>query len=305
MSEDGLQQGIAYFERAIARDPRFALPYTALADCYAVLAVFGVVAPRAAYPQARDAVTKALAIEPDSARAHTSLGHIMVQYEHDWAEGEREYRRAIELDPNYAMTYHYLALLLGFQGRMDEAIVEMRRAQMIEPLARLFSANVGVLLYHARRFDAAVHQLERTLEIDSGFDHARSVLGRTYLALGDTTRAIEEFSHVRGVGPGSRSELAGAYATAGRPEQARTELARLLLESRRRYVSAYDISTVYAALDDKSRALRWLGRAVDERSQLVNHVWTDPALDPIREDPRFARIAQRVGRASPEEPQPL
>ena len=165
----------------------------------------------------------------------------------------------------------------------------MRRAQALEPLALIFSANIGMIHYYARRYDDAIAQLQATLATDSGFDHARAYLGRTYLRLGETRKAIEQFERCTNVTFGSVADLPAAYALGGRRDESRAALEQLLDRSRHRYVSLYDIAIVYAALDDVEQALTSL-----EHARELPFVVLDPAFDALRCEPRFQHIVARV-----------
>jgi DNA-binding winged helix-turn-helix (wHTH) protein/tetratricopeptide (TPR) repeat protein len=287
-----IQDAIA--ERAVARDPDFALAYACLADCYAVLSVFGGGAPHDLFPKARAAVVRALEIDPELATAHAELGHIRLVYDLDFEGAEQAYRRALEIDPHSAMAHHYMGLLLIARGELDEALQSIRRAQALEPLALNFNANIGMTHYYARRYREAARQLETTLAMDVGFDHARSYLGRAYLRVGEFERAIQEFQRRTSVTIGSVADLPAAYALAGRTRDAAAELELLLRAQTERYVSAFDIATIYAALNVPGGALEWLDRAIDQRAQPIMFLAVDPAFDGLRADRRFAPLLLRL-----------
>lgn len=289
-----LEQALGYLEQAVARDPEFALAYACLADCYAVFSVFGGGAPHDLFPKARAAVVRALEIDPELAAAHAELGHIRQVYDLDFEGAEQAYRHALELDPHSTMAHHYMGLLLIARGELDEALQSIRRAQALEPLALNFNANIGMTHYYARRYREAVRQLETTLGMDGGFDHARSYLGRAYLRVGQFERAIQEFRRRTSVTIGSVADLPAAYALAGRTEDAMAELELLLRVAKDRYVSAFDIATIYAALNVPECALEWLDKAIDQRAQPIMFLAVDPVFDTLRADPRFARLLRRL-----------
>ncbi len=293
-SSSSLARALGYLEQAVARDPSFALAHACLADCYAVLAVFGGGAPHEVFPKAIAAVTKALEIDPELAEAHAELGHIHLVYELDLGSAEREFRRALAIDPESAMAHHYMGLLWIARGDLDRALASVRRAQARAPLALNFNANVGMILYYARRYEEAVTQLETTLGMDAAFDHARSYLGRACLRLGDFDRAIAEFQSRSSTTIGSTADLPSAYALAGRTAEAEAELERLLNDATRRFVSAYDLATVHAALGDREAALDSLERAIEQRAQPINFLGVDPAFDALRRDARFERMVARL-----------
>lgn len=294
-TEASLLQAIAFYQQAIARDPNYALAYTGLADSYAVLGVFGIRPPQEVYPKARQAVEKALSIDPDLAAAHSALGHIKVQYDYDWEGAVREYARAIQLDPTLALAYHRRGRLSALQGDIDRALADSERAQQLEPLwlaPRVAAAN---FLYDARRYDESIRHIEQVLALDERSDGARAILVRDLLASGDSERALRELDKRPIQAPGSNAFRAQALALSGRRKEALAELDRVLKLSRERYVASYDIALIYTALSDTEHAFQWLERAIDDRSTLINAMAQDPMLDGLHTDPRFAALARRIG----------
>jgi DNA-binding winged helix-turn-helix (wHTH) protein/TolB-like protein/Tfp pilus assembly protein PilF len=294
-SEPSLRAAIAYFEQAIARDPQYALAYSSLADSYAVMGVFGMRAPHEVFPKARQAVEKALSIDPDLAAAHSALGHIKAQYEHDWDGAAREYTRAILLDPSLAITYHRIGRLYAMQGDTERALVASERAQQLEPLWLWPRVAAGDFLYYARRYDESIGVVEQVLALDDRGDGARSCLIRGLIAKGDYDRALVELNKRPLQAPGSNAFRAQALALAGRRAEALAELDRALKLSKERYVAAYDIAMIYAALADSENAFLWLEHAMEDRSTLINFLAQDPTFDALRADPRFASLVQRIG----------
>ena len=291
---DSLEKALGYLELSVARDPAFALAHACLADCYAVFAVFGGGMPHDIFPKALAAVTRALALDPELAEAHAELGHIRMVYDLDLYAAEKSLLRALEINLHSAMAHHYMGLLLIARGQLDDALVSIRRAQALEPLALNFNANIGMIHYYSRRYEEAVVQLETTLAMDTGFDHARSLLGRAWLRLGQFDRAIREFRSRSSTTIGSAADLPAALALAGRTANATAEFERLLDPPKGRYVSAFDVATVYAALGMTADTLDWLERAIDQRAQPINFLGVDPAFDSLRAEPRFERILKRL-----------
>lgn len=291
---DGYLRSIDFFEQAIARDPDYPLPYVGLADSYTMLAVFGVMAPMDAFPSALAAAQRALEIDSGLGEAHASLAHIRLQYEGDFEAAERGYQRAISIAPRYAIVHMWYGLLLAWSGRFDESLARLQYAQQLEPLQLGTSANIGMILYFSRRYDEAIDWLLKLLDAEPGMDHARSFLGRAYLRKGDYDAAIREFAQRSSPTVSSQSDLASAYALAGRRQEALAELDRLLALSRERYVSSYDIAAIHVALGDADAAFEALDRAVQERAQPLGHVWMDPAFDAVREDPRMTQLLARL-----------
>jgi DNA-binding winged helix-turn-helix (wHTH) protein/TolB-like protein/Tfp pilus assembly protein PilF len=294
-TEPSLLQAIGFFEQAIARDPNYALAYASLADTYALLGIFGMRAPHEVFPKARSAVEKALAIDPDLAAAHSALGHIKMMYEHDWDGADREYQRALQLDPSLALTYHRRGLLYAIQGDIDHALEANERAQQLEPLWLAPKGAAGNFLYLARRYDESIQLCEKVLALDAGADNARSFLIRSLIATGDYERAIAEYDKRPLKMPGSNANRAQALALSGRRAEALGELDRVLKLSKERYVPAYDIAAIYAALADTENTFLWLERAIDDRSTLMVFLARDPMFDAFHSDPRWAGLVQRIG----------
>ena len=294
-TEPSQLQAIAFFEQAIARDPNYALAYSGLADSYAVLGVFGMRAPNDVYPKARRAVDRALAIDPDLAAAHSALGHIKMQYEYDWEGAAREYARAIQLDSSLAVTYQRRGRLYALQGDTDRAVAEAERAQQLEPLWLGPRAAAAGFLYNAKRYDESIRVVEQALALDERADGARSMLIRDLIGKGDYERALREIGKRPIQSPGSNAFRAQALALSGRRKEALAELDRVLKLSKQRYVAAYDIALIYAALADTGNVFRWLDRAIEDRSTLVTFLAQDPMLDALHADPRFAALVQRIG----------
>ncbi len=293
-NEAGLRQALADFEQAVERDPQFALAHVGVAEAHSILGVFGVVAPRDTFPQARSAVDRALELAPELGEAYASLGHIKMQYEHDWSGAERAYRRAIELSPTFPRGPQWYGLLLGCQGRFEESIAQLRRSQELEPAQPIYSALIGMVLMYQRRYDDAIEQLQLTLEMDPNFPTVNTYLAAAYLRHGDYERAMEHLARARTLAPGSQGYLGQIHALSGRRAAALQEIERLMALSKQRYVSAYDIATIYAALGEADKTFEWLDRAFEERSPLIAWLRWDAVFDGIRSDARYAALATRL-----------
>jgi DNA-binding winged helix-turn-helix (wHTH) protein/TolB-like protein/tetratricopeptide (TPR) repeat protein len=294
-TEASLLQSTDFYQQAIARDPNYALAYAGLADNYALLGVIGARAPNEVFPLAHRAIGKALSIDPNLAAAHSALGHILVQYDRDWVGAAREYALAVQLDPFMAVTHHRLGRLYMMQGDVERALAESARAQQLEPLWLATKTAVGAFLYDAERFDESIQIVEQVLALDDRADMARSILIRDLLGKGDYDRALRELDKRPLQAPGSNAFRAQALALSGRRPEAVTELHRLLKLSKERYVAAYDIALVYAALGDTENTFRWLEGAMADRSTLINFLAQDPVLDFLHADPRFAELVKRIG----------
>jgi eukaryotic-like serine/threonine-protein kinase len=297
-TEEGVRTAIRYFEKAIAEDPHYAPSYTGLSDAYSVLGDYGYLPPGEAFPKAKDAALKAVEIDDASAEAHASLGMAMNALDRDWAGAEREFKRAIELNPGYATAHHWYAVLLADFARFDEAIAEIRRARELDPVSSTINANVGILLYDARRFDESREALDRALELDPDFASTRGWLGLLYLEKKSDDSAITEMRKAVTLSKGSTqfvAMLGYAYATSGRKGEARRILDELAVTSRHRYVPSYYIAFIYVGLKETDQAMQWLQKAYDERSNHLQYINVDPPLDPLRSDPRFRDLVRRVG----------
>lgn len=299
-TEKGLKDAIRDFEKAIKEDPRFALAYTGLADAYSILASYSLeyVPPREAFPKAKIAAEKALALDDHLAEAHTSLGMIKFYYDWDWAGAEAEFKRALELNPGYPQAHQYYADLVKSFGRFDEALREMREALSLDPLSYSANTGIGHVLYLSREYDKAIDHYRKVIESDPTFVPARLWFGRPYLQKGMFREAIEQveeavkLSHETTV---SLATLGQAYAAAGRMTDAKRVLDKLLTRGAHQYVPSYWIALVYASMGNKDKAIEYLEKALLERSSWL--VWADvePRFDTLRSDPRFTSLLTRIG----------
>jgi Tfp pilus assembly protein PilF len=217
-----------------------------------------------------------------------------VQYEHDWPGAEHAYRRALELDPTSARASQWFGLLLGIQGRFEEGIAQLRRAQSLEPAVPAFSALIGMLMIYQRRYDDAIGQLQLTLEADPDLPTTNTYLAAAFLRRGEYDKAKEYLGRLKSLAPGSQGYLGQLHALSGRRTDALQEIERLLELSKQRYVSAYDIATIYASLGEVDATFEWLARAFEERSQLIGWLRWDAVFDGIRADVRYAEMAGRL-----------
>jgi serine/threonine protein kinase/Flp pilus assembly protein TadD len=297
---DGFNKGLGLFQQAIDTDPSYALAYAGLADSYAMLGDYSVLAPREAFPRAEAAATTALKLDDNLAEGHTSLAFVKMAYQWDWAAADREFRRAIELNPNYATAHQWYASYLVMMGRFDDSIREIKRAQELDPLSRIINANLGLHYYYARKFDESVEQLKKTISLDESFAVAHQYLGRTYIQKGMYREAIAELERARELSsnaPEVVASLGHAYAVAGRTGDAQKVLADLDEIAKERYVLPYFRAAVYTGLGDRDQAFQWLERAYEERHPGLVLVNIDPRFDSLRSDPRFTDLIHRLGVA--------
>jgi len=297
-SEEGFQKAIEHFNRATEKDPGYALAYTGLADCYALLGTYALLEPGEGFPKAKAATMKALALDPQLAEAHTSLANILTSYDWDFAKAEEEFKRAIELNPNYPTARQWYAEYLQVMGRFDEAVAEIRRAQQLDPLSLIISAVAGRIYYCARRYDEAIGELEKTIQIERRFGPAYAFLCEAYLKKGMYEKAILAAQEPVKFAPGTSvylTILGNAYATSGKRDEAEKVLAELTELSKRQYVQPSYMSLLYSGLGDKERALEWLEKAYVNRDDRLIFVISDPMIDNIRSDSRFQELVRRIG----------
>ena len=287
---------IEKLEAATDLDADFALAHTALANAHVLLGVFGLAAPLDVFPKARAAASTALRLNDTLADAHLQLGHIASMFELNRSGADSHLRRALELDERSAMAHHHMALLAMAAGQFDEALVWMRRALDLQPLAANIRANIGMILYYAGRYPEAVDQLTATLEI-TDFAHARSLLGRCWLRLGQPEKALGQFALRTEACIGSAADELAALAIAGRLEDSYAQHDALLAARATGYVSAYDLATVYAAQGLPVQALDWLEMALDERAQPIIALGVDPAFHDLNHEPRFRALLRRLRQA--------
>jgi TolB-like protein/Flp pilus assembly protein TadD len=292
-----LKKSIDYFEQAIAADPNYALAYAGIADAYVLLPGYSAGTPRDCYPKAKAAAKKALELDETLAEAHTTLAMAIWLYDFDSSQATREFQRAIELNPNYATAHHWFSLGLASLGRFDDAIAEGKRAVELDPLSLVINADLGADYYLARRYDEAIAQQRKTLEMDPGFYYAHFILGEALAAKGAFEQAIEEYrkAHALDDDPWVLGLLGHAYASSGNKTEALKILDQLKELSTQRYVSAYSFAILYLGLGDKQEALRWLEQSYQDRAGSdIAWIRVYSLLDPLRGDPRFEALAEKI-----------
>jgi eukaryotic-like serine/threonine-protein kinase len=295
-----IKRAAEYFRQAIDKDPTYALAWAGLTDCYVLDSFYSGLAPKEAASKAKEAAGRTLALDDTLAEPHAALAYVKTIYDWDWPGAEREFKRAIELNPNYATAHHWYCLYLVAAGRPDEAIAEVRRAQEADPLAPTLRSTAGVVFYQARRYEQAVEQLHKALEMDPNFPGGHLWLGLVYEQMGRSEEAIAELHKAASLSGGEPPDLSlqgHVYASAGRSAEAQRVLAELKGLSKRRYVAPFDIALVYAGLGEKRQALEWLERAYEDHSFRVTWIKVWPQLDPLRGEPRFQDLLRRMGLA--------
>ncbi len=292
------RRAIGYFQQAIDAEPFYAAAYAGLANCYAELGYYTLGTPEETFPKARAAALQALEIDSASAVAYSVLGRFHQFYSWDFAAADRNYRRAIALDPRSAGAHGGYGNFLAVMNRPSEAIAEARLQAELDPLSLLGQAAAARPYYNARRYAEAITQAKRALEIDSTFSRAHYWLGMAYEQTARLSEAIREFEEtIRRAGPIPvySAALGHAYAVAGHSGQARSILAELEARAQREYISPVDIALIYAGLGERNRAFEWLERGFAERAYGVVFLATDPRFDALRPDPRFKDLLRRIG----------
>ena len=298
-NEEGFNKGIEYFQQAIAKDPNYALAYSGLADSYTLLAVYGIAAPMDAFPKAKDAAQKALSIDDTLGEAHASLAYIKVKFDLDSAGGDKEFERAIELNPTYANTHQWYGETLSMTGRTEQGIAEYKRALELDPLSLIINRELGGAGYYfARQFDQCIEQMKKTLEIAPNFTWVHLQLGECYLGKSMNREAMAEIEKELAASPGDPHALGflgRAYGLAGRRADAQKVLLQLDEIAKQKYVSGLEMAIVYTGLGDKDKVFEWLEKSYADRSiHLTESIKVSPIYDPLRSDPRFADLLRRM-----------
>src|SRR3989441_4778773 len=299
-TEDALNRSIVYFQQALARDPNYALAYCGLADAYTMLGFRGGFPSKDALLRAKAAALKAIELDDTLAEPHASLAFIAETHGWDWATAEREYKRALELNPGDARAHHWYGGYLMYVGRFEEGIAEAKRARDLDPLSLPVKNALAGRLLVAGRVDEALDQLHETLEMDAHFPPAHQTLGWAYLNKGKHQDAIQEFQQALQLSGGDDTnlmlDLGFAYAAAGNREEARKILAKLKTLHERGLVPSGSIAILYGALGELNEAFAWLEKAYEERDPELTYLKVPGRrFDPLRHDPRFQQLVHRVG----------
>jgi TolB-like protein/DNA-binding winged helix-turn-helix (wHTH) protein/Tfp pilus assembly protein PilF len=295
---DGLKAALAYFNQAIEEDPEYAQAYSGLADTYALLGdwQYGVMSFKEALPKAKAAAIKALELDSSLSEAHTSLGYSLRAFDWDFDSAGKEFRRAIEINPGYATAHHWNAMNLGLLGRPKEALVEMRKAENLDPLSLIINADLAEFLLLTHAYDESVEQGRKIIEMDSTFAIGHKQLGDAYLLKQMDKEAVAELQkavRLSGGSPICTADLARAYVASGKMNEAMKLLSDLEKRSNADLTNAPHIAMIYASMGNNEQAMHWLEKAYEERFN--PSILLRSGFDPLRSDPRFEEFMHRVG----------
>jgi TolB-like protein/Tfp pilus assembly protein PilF len=298
-TSDGIKHAIEHFQQSIERDPDFALGHAGLADSYIALTFYNFAAPHETMPKAKESAIKALALDNTLAEAHASLAHILMNYDWNWSAAEKEFKRSIELKPDYATAHEWYAIhYLTATGRLEEAVQEMKKALELEPASLVMNTFMGATLYYAGRYDEAIDQCRRTIEMDPTFAVAHWHLGLAYEQKQVLDAATEEFKKAISLSGGSplmKAALGRAYAKSQKNHEANEMLNELNELSKQHYVSAYEVATIYVALGNNEQASQLLEQAYGEHSFHLVYLNVSPQFKPVSSHRRFQDLVQRIG----------
>ena len=289
---------VGFFQNAITKDPDFAPAHASLADSYSMLATMKGGSPAELMPKAKDALLKALALDDTLALAHTSLAWVMEVFDWDWTGSEREFQKAMRLDPNDATAHHRYAIHLVAMGRLPEALEQMKEAQRLDPLSPVMMTSTGWVYLRGRRPDSAMAECQKAIDLDPHFVRGYLCRGEAYEEKGDLKRAAAEFLQgkvIAGDTPDILAALEKAVAESGYQGYFRTRLQQLTDPGNQNYVSPYDLADIHLRLGERDAALDWLEKAYEQRSPYLVNLQVEPRLDPLRGEPRFQSLVQRMG----------
>jgi len=300
-TEEGFYKAIEYFQQAVEIDPRYALAYTGLADSYVLLGWNSYLPPAQAFPNGKAAAQTALQIDPDLAEAHTSLAALLWLHDWQWEQAQREFKRSLELGPTYATGNHWYAEYVMTMGRHEDVMARMKNGQELDPLSLIINVAVGWALYFARRYDEAIEQLRRTVELDPNYPVTYWILGLVLRKTACYELAIiegEKGVKLSGGSPMMRAALAHTLGAAGRSLEAGQILDDLTILANQKYVAPYFFAGIHVGLGENDRALEYLEKAYEEHSNWLIYLHIDPSMDELRDDPRFQDLLRRVGLPS-------
>ncbi len=295
-TEEGFRKAVVYFNQAVERDPNYALAYAGLADTYNFLGDSGYDKPRQVWQNAKSAALQAVKMDDTLPEAHISLALVKENYDWDWPGAEGEFKRAIQLNSNSATAHQWYGDFLTKLGRFEEARLELKKAQELDPLSLLINTSVGRQLYFARQYEPAIQQLQKTLDMDPKFVPAQHAIEEAYAQNGMYKEAVAEQQKVLTLSgnPDLAAAIGEDYRNSGYSGVLQSWLEGLKEVSKRGYVSPYNMAQIHARLEQENEAMTWLERAYDERDSNLTYMKVEPAFDGIRSDPRFQQLLQRL-----------
>jgi tetratricopeptide (TPR) repeat protein len=292
-TRSGFLQAVDYFQQAIAKDPGYARAYAGLADTFGLMSTWHAVPQQEFMPKAKAAALKALALDESMAEAHASLALVAENYDYDWQTAEKEFRRAIQLNPDYATGHQWYAEYLAWQGRFDEALAESERARQLDPMSMIIATDRGTILYYARKYDRAVEQFRAVLDMDPGNILARAFLAAVYVQQGKIAEALKENELLRNAedSPWYWADRAYIYNHSGNVAQAQYALARFeALSAGLRSDAILARLTAYNGSTQREKIMLLLEQAYREHSPALTSIRVDPKYDIFRVDPRFQQL---------------
>jgi len=296
---EGLKKALKHFQKVIEKDPNYALAYAGLADCYIMLEQALVLPAKVAFPKAKEWVTKALEKDQTLAEAHASLADILWAYDRDWIAAEREFKKAIELNPNYATAHQWYAIYLSAMGRFDQAIREIKRAQELDVLSLIINVGAALIYSNADQQDQAIQECLRVLDMDPNFIFANLMVGRAYEQKEMFDKAIKQYLKeeiLAGVLSSEEVEmLKKTYSGSDWKSYWRKHVEILEKKSEQGYLRVSEIARDYIRLGDNEKAIQWLEKAYQEYDPNLGSLKTDPTFDPLRPDPRFKSLLRKMG----------
>ena len=291
------ERAVDYFQQAVQEDPRYALAYAGLADCYDLYSRYDLLPPREAWPMGRKAAQQALEIDPTLTQARISLAHILSQFDWNWKESNKAFRKALTDDPNYATGHQWFSEHLLAIGQNKEGIRQSELAHELDPLSLQITSDLSLSYYLDRQYDRAIEVAQMAIDLDPNFARAHFRLGQNLLKKKRFDEAISEFKKAMALADDPPTYLAGlgqAYAAAGRTQEASQTIQQLIEISKSSYVPAYQIALIYANSGDKDHVFEWLDKAINEKDDWLDQLPSDPTWDLIRSDPRYKDVLHRI-----------
>ena len=293
-TSESLKQAVDFYNQAIEKDPNYALAYSGLAETYVLFSSYDVAPANDSMPQAKAAALRALSIDDSLAEAHNALGFYLSNYEWDREGSEKEYRRAIELKPNYSTAHHWLGADLSNTKRFDDSLLELRRAEELDPLSAIIGTNLGDSLVFSRKYDEAITQYKRTLVRNPNFAYAHRALGWVYGLKGMYPEAIAETRAAMQLGNFGNGFLGLWLAKSGNRAEALKVLEDLKREATVKYIQNYDFALIYIGLGEKEEALNYLEKHMLAHAETASSFAVAPELDGLRSEPRFKEMLKRM-----------